>query len=139
MNVAYFEEIKKIDHQNAKIGKGISAFIDAAKLIDQAQKQQLEQPLTQRTQSKIYRKFDDDKPSAINNIMDYIKERAFVKESDWNNFKSKEVIADITEENFKNSVFVATLGKMKTWRPVKDHVMSGRQKKIIFNMINMKQ
>jgi hypothetical protein len=46
-----------------------------------------------------------------------LKEREDIKERNRLYFKSKETIDQLTEENYHNSVFISTLGKLKVFRP----------------------
>ena len=49
-------------------------------------------------------------------IMDWVYDNEYEKVNDLENFKSKEIIEKIRNENFKNSVFVKYLGKAKIWK-----------------------
>eukprot|EP00347_Sterkiella_histriomuscorum_P017048 403350860 len=106
VNNKTFDEIHKIDKQKMKFGLGIGKFLD----LQDSKKQQ------QNKQQK--------------SIIDLIQETEFAKKQNIENFKSKEIVEKVKQENFENSVKMNFLGKGKIWKPDRSYLTSGRKSEI---------
>lgn len=77
-----------------------------------------------------------DSKKAKKTIMDHVYDAELTRRENIENFKSKEVVEKIRNENFDNSVKVNYLGRSKIWKPDKAFVMNGRKTKM-FDGVHM--
>ncbi|CDW77426.1 UNKNOWN [Stylonychia lemnae] len=107
INPMKFEQMKEIDSQKSKFGKGISKYLDY--------------------QDNTREAFDKNNQS----ILEIIQESEFAKKQNRENLTGREVIEKVRQENFSNSVYVNFLGKGKIWKPDKSYILSGRKNKVL--------
>jgi len=101
INMGLMEEMRKIEKEKKKYEDGIKKYFDQG----------------------------DESVRRSKSVMQIMDEAAQSRIDDKQNFKTPEVVEQVREENFANSVYITYLGKQRIWKPDKFMTTEREQKR----------